>query len=329
MDKEKIKLKIEEEYEIKVKTVEKVKNTYKINGDEGYCLKVSQYKFPHFYFILSSINHLLNKGFDGVLDIIETKNKVKYIEVEGKYAYLTKWIKSRQSDFENLDELSKISSKLSELHVFSRDFTITPMMNPRIYWFSWIKTFKTRINEIKDFENRISQKAHKNEFDKLFLSNVDKEVERGFRSVNGLENSKYISIMEDQIMKRGFCHHDFANHNILIDEDENIKIIDFDYCILDSNLHDLSSLIIRSMKSNGWNNNIANIVLDGYSKNIDVCEDELNIMKEFIRFPQEFWQIGLQVYWEQQPWGEEFFIKKLNKYLNSIEDRTRFIDNFF
>ena len=35
MDKEKIKLKIEEEYEIKVKTVEKVKNTYKINGDEG------------------------------------------------------------------------------------------------------------------------------------------------------------------------------------------------------------------------------------------------------------------------------------------------------
>ena len=52
-------------------------------------------------------------------------------------------------------------------------------------------------------------------------------------------------------------------------------------------------------------------------------------MKEFIRFPQEFWQIGLQVYWEQQPWGEEFFIKKLNKYLNSIEDRTRFINNFF
>ena len=130
-------------------------------------------------------------------------------------------------------------------------------------------------------------------------------------------------------MRRGFCHHDFANHNILIDEDENIKIIDFDYCILDSNLHDLSSLIIRSMKSNGWDTNIANIVLDGYSKNITVCEDELNIMKEFIRFPQEFWQIGLQVYWEQQPWGEEFFIKKLNKYLNSIEDRTRFIDNFF
>lgn len=30
-------------------------------------------------------------------------------------------------------------------------------------------------------------------------------------------------------------------------------------------------------------------------------------MREFIRFPQAFWQIGLQVYWEQQPWGEEFF----------------------
>ncbi|MGL4570272.1 MAG: CotS family spore coat protein [Clostridium sp.] len=328
MDKEKIKLNIEREYGIEVKTIEKVKHTYKINGNEGYCLKVSQYKFPHFYFILSSMNHLRDNGFNSVLEILKTKSGKQYVEIDGKYAYLTDWIKSRQSDFNNLEELSLVSNKLSELHKFSCGFNITPVMKPRIYWFSWINTFKTRINEIRDFQNRISQKAYKNDFDILYLSSLEEEIDRGCRSIKGLEKCKYFEIMQEQVMKRGFCHHDFANHNILIDDNEEIKIIDFDYCILDSNIHDLASLMIRSMKGDKWDKSIANVILDSYSKNIILTKDEFEMMKEFMRFPQDFWQIGLQVYWEQQPWGEEFFINKLNRYLNDRDQRERFINNF-
>ena len=43
---------------------------------------------------------------------------------------------------------------------------------------------------------------------------------------------------------------------------------------------------------------------------------EKQVMKFFMLFPQDFWQRGLQVYWEQQPWGEEFFVQKINKYLD-------------
>ena len=52
-------------------------------------------------------------------------------------------------------------------------------------------------------------------------------------------------------------------------------------------------------------------------------------MREFIRFPQAFWQIGLQVYWEQQPWGEEFFLNKLQRYLEDCDEREEFIDSYF
>ena len=38
-------------------------------------------------------------------------------------------------------------------------------MKPRIGWFSWLKVFETRKNEILDFQNRISQKAYKSKFD--------------------------------------------------------------------------------------------------------------------------------------------------------------------
>jgi hypothetical protein len=47
-----------------------------------------------------------------------------------------------------------------------------------------------------------------------------------------------------------------------------------------------------------------------------------------MEFPQDFWQIGIQYYWENQPWGEEFFIKKLEKILEDREDKQNFIDEF-
>ena len=51
--------------------------------------------------------------------------------------------------------------------------------------------------------------------------------------------------------------------------------------------------------------------------------------REFIRFPQVFWQVGIQYYWEQQPWGEDFFIEKINRYLEDIDYREEFLEEYF
>ena len=94
MNEKVIKDLIEKNYDLEVKSSTKIKNTYKISADEEYCFKVIKYNFPHFYFILSAIVHLKNRGFSNVLDIIKDKKGNLYIELpDGSYAYLTKWIK--------------------------------------------------------------------------------------------------------------------------------------------------------------------------------------------------------------------------------------------
>lgn len=140
--------------------------------------------------------------------------------------------------------------------------------------------------------------------------------------------NNYIGIMENEVLKRGFCHHDYANHNVLIDKNDELNIIDFDYCLLDTHIHDLASLLIRCMKDGNWSNDKAQLVLNSYSKTHSLYEEELKLIKGFIRFPQGFWQIGLQYYWEQQPWGEEFLLNKINKYLKDRNEREKFVDNF-
>lgn len=326
----KIKSYVEENYSLNIDNIEKVKNSYKITTkDEGYCLKVIKYEFSHFYFIFSAMKHLQRKGFASIPEFIMNKEKKEYGNIDGKYVYLTKWIPSRVSNFDNPLELAVVSNKLAKLHQCSKGFTLEQRMKPRIGWFSWLKVFETRKYEIFDFKNRISQKAYKSNFDSLYLENIEKEVKRAEESILGLQKNNYVKIMEKEVFLRGFCHHDYAHHNILIDNNKNINIIDFDYCILDSHLHDLSSLLIRAMKDDKWDEEKLNLILNSYKEEMEIRQEEIPIIREFIRFPQAFWQIGLQVYWEQQPWGEEFFLSKLERYLDDCESREKFINSYF
>ena len=326
----KIKSYVEEYYSLNVDNIEKVKNSYKIiTKDEGYCLKVIKYQFSHFYFILCAMKHLQGNGFNNVPEFIMNKDRKEYGSIDGKYAYLTKWIPSRVSNYDNPIELAMVSSELAKLHQCSKGFNLEKNMKPRIGWFSWGNVFETRKNEIIDFKNRINQKAYKSDFDLLYLENIEREIKRAEKSIIGLQKNNYVKIMEREVFKRSFCHHDYAHHNILIDDNKNINIIDFDYCILDSHLHDLCSLLIRNMKNKKWEKEKCDLILDAYSENMEVKQDEMPIIREFIRFPQTFWQIGLQVYWEQQPWGDDFFLNKLEKYLEDCMEREEFINSYF
>lgn len=325
-----IKKYIEEMYCFEVSDIEKVKKSYKIKSkDRTYCLKIIEYGFEHFKFILGAMKHLKKNNFNDIPRFILNKNSSEYGVVNGKYAYLTEWIESRTSNYNNPIELSMVTTKLAELHKCSENFNIEKGMKPRIGWFSWQEVFNTRLNEILDFKNRISQKAYKSDFDKLYLENINTEIDRGRRSIDGLIKNNYIDIMEKEVFKRGFCHHDYAHHNVLIDKMEKVKIIDFDYCMLDSHLHDLSSLIIRCMKDGKWSEKKGNIIFYSYEKVKEVNKYELPIMREFIRFPQAFWQIGLQAYWELQPWDDDVFMSRLSKYLIDRKAREEFIDDYF
>lgn len=328
MDIDEIKASIKEQYGIDVTECIKIKNIYKLKSNHGeYCLKLIKYQYPHFYFILSAILHLQRQGFNKVPEIIDTVKGEKYIKLGDLHAYLTPWVISRESNYDNPIDLMRAAEKLSELHVCSEGFTLTKEMKPRIGWFTWTNVFSTRIDEIMDFKKRIGQKAVKSEFDKLYTSLIEEEVRRAVASIENLKESNYVEMMEKEVLKRGFCHHDYAHHNVLVETNNDISIIDFDYCILDTHLHDLSSLMIRAMKDGKWEIEKADFIIKAYEANKPVLPEEIDIMAAFIEFPQQFWQIGLQYYWEQQPWDEEFFIKKLTKYSEDRRERQEFVDD--
>lgn len=326
---EQVKEILEEKYAIEIKEVKKIRSIYKVESyDKIYCLKVIKYEYPHFLFILNAIKHLQKNGFEKIPKFIKNKENEEYILFNNNFAYLYSWIEARRSNYSNPIDVLLAASKLAELHKKSEGFEVTEKMKPRIGWKKWIEVFDTRCNEILDFKSRIECKEQKTEFDFLYLSVMEKVLDIGKSSIANLYNSNYFNKMDEEMKLNGFCHHDFAHHNILMEIGGTINIIDFDYCILDTHLHDLSSLLIRVMKNGKWDMDSGKFILDSYNSIKRVYPDDIPIMAAFIEFPQDYWQVGIQYYWEKQPWDEEFFISKLKKIIDDMEDRWEFVKNF-
>ena len=107
---------------------------------------------------------------------------------------------------------------------------------------------------------------------------------------------------------------------------EGITIIDFDYCILDVYLHDLSSLLLRAMNHGRWSQERMKIILNAYRSDHRLLDEDFKIMAAFMEFPQDFWQRGLQYYWEKKSWTDEFYIKKLKEYDEDNKNKQNFLD---
>lgn len=331
MDLDKIKKVIEENYEIKVEKLTKKKNVYKVETqNQIYCLKVIKYELGHFKFIVSAIRHLQKNGFDDTPKLFDTIDGEIYILLDNSYAYLTEWLDVREANYTNMLDVSKTAILVSKLHSCSKGFTFDMKCNPRIYWGQWIKNFETRITEMEDFKFRMERKMYKSEFDEIYNTFVDQEIIRGKDAIKILENSNYSEYMNKQSNTLTFCHHDLAHHNILVDKEYNLKIIDFDYCILDSYLHDLASLCMRVMRNGSWSIELFDMIVESYfDGKRGLTKDEVKFIIGFLKFPQDFWQVGLQYYWEQLPWSAERFLGRLNNYLLDIDCRTKFIEKLY
>ena len=330
MDIEAVKDEVEKSYGFNIKSIDKIKNVYKIKNenDKEHCFTVIRYAFKHFYFIFSAMKYLMEKELESMVPFLKTLNGMEYIELDSKYGYLTEWIDARQANYDNMVDIILAVEAMSKLHLTSRGFVDTEKMKPRIGWGKWIETFNTRIDEIYDFKNRILKKDIKSEFDQLYLEVLEEEADRGRRAVTKLINSEYFSLMNEEKKFTGFCHHDFAHHNVMIQPGNKVKLIDFDYCILDTHLHDLSSIIIRTMKNGKWDLEKAEFILSVYNESFKIYKREIPVMAGFIAFPQDFWQVGIQYYWEKQNWGEEFFMTKLKKIIDDREEREEFVEEF-
>jgi CotS family spore coat protein len=305
-----------------------LRHVKKVTTDKGtYVIKRMRHKLENFIYSYQAVEHLNRKGFKNTCSYVINKEGVPYLIIDEEIYTINKWIDGGLADYDDFNDLKIVLNNLANLHKQSLGFKHYAQAEPRQKVLDWHERFKEKCDYLMTFKNIIQDKEKLTLFDKLYSNNLNYYYELGMKTIRMLDYTTYNEKLGEFKKQKGFCHHDLANHNVLICKN-SVYFIDFDYVLVDIKHHDLASIIIRNMKDSQWNLQKAFYIIDCYSEQDKILDDDISIMKQFIRFPQDFWQVGMQYYIEKQPWDEDIFLNKLMKFLVQKGIREEFLNNF-
>ncbi len=280
-------------------------------------------------FQISILDHLTkNRGYSHIAKIVPTKCGQGFAEIDEKKYLLTTWVKGVHPNFNNPYYLALGARALATFHKHAMGYQQSvPWPNRKLFGV-WPMRFSYRLRHIQWYRQCISARGIRDEFDQLFMEHADHYLEEGYKVVELLRNPAYYALSSEARKLGTICHHDVAFHNILIDLAENAWLIDFDYCLLDIQVHDLANMISRHVKYTKWSlDDVARILLM-YHQEKPLLPAELDALNCLMQFPQDFWQVAWARYNEVCMHKPETLLLRLKKVIAIENDRQQFLAEF-
>ncbi len=320
---------IERQFNIKIETMKPNKGVYYLNTDKGErCLKKINFGIQKLEFVCGAKEHLINNGFKSVDRYFMNLDNEPYAMVNEDLYTLSEWIEGRECDFTSIDDISLASAKLAELHECSKGYNPPENSKLKSDLGRWVSLMEKRIKALDKMRDMARKKHNKQQYDLDYLSNVEFYKKLGERALNVLKTSDYLNLCEEAEVNKIFCHHDYTYHNIIIGKENNVNIIDFDYCKREVRVYDLANFITKVSKKVDWDIKYANKIIEEYNKVSKLKENEYRVLFAYLLFPQRFWRLANRYYYNEVTWGQNTFTKKINNMINEQDKYIKFIDEF-
>lgn len=316
-----------ETFDLLVDDIVPIRSVYILYTDKGVkILKKVNYGLDDLIFINGVMEHVRRNGFMNVVTFMKTVDGNYYMEKpDGIYVVLD-LVEGREADYQNPIDLSLVAKSLCRFHNASRGMENIIAHRNNLY--SWVPSFEKRAEDLLKFKEIAELHEIKTGFDRLYLNFVDRYYEDAVKSISLLKSSNYYNLCDKVNETKNICHHDLAYHNAIIDANNDVFFVDFDYCILDLRIHDIANLLVKSIKNCGWDvEKAANIIRDYCSIDALDCS-ELDVLYDFLIFPQDFYEISRSYYMRTRKWDEEEFQYRLENKVSTCSDREKFIEEF-
>jgi CotS family spore coat protein len=321
---------IERQYGIKIESIRPNKGVYFLKTDDGTkCLKKINYGTQKLLFVYGAKEHLANNGFDKVDRYFLNTEGNPYALVNEDIYTLSKWIDGRECDFRSEEDLIEAAKQLAYMHIASKGYEPPENSKLKTDLGRWPHLMEKRIKSFEKMKDMIRKKKNfKTDFDINYIKSVDAQKELGKKAMAILEDSRYFDICRQTEEEKGFCHHDYTYHNIIIDKDNDVNIIDFDYCKREVKAYDLSNFLIKVLKRQDWDIKYAEIILQAYSSVNPLLEEEYRLIYAFLIFPQRYWRLCNRYYYNEVTWIQNTFNKKMEELISEKEKYTVFIEEY-
>lgn len=320
---------IERQFDIKIEKLKPNKGVYYLKSNKGdRCLKRINYGTQKLLFVYGAKEHLSKNGFKNVDRYFLNIEDEPYALVNEDLYTLSNWIKGRECDFTNIEEVKLAAKKLAELHEASKGYDPPENSKLKSDLGRWPYLMEKRGKALEKMRGMARKKNLKKDFDIIYIKNVDFYKELAIRATKILNNSKYLSLCEEAEAEKLFCHHDYTYHNIIIGDDNEVYIIDFDYCKREIRTYDIANFMKKVLKRVDWNIEYAEAIIDAYNAVSPLREEEYEVLYAYLLFPQRYWRLANRYYYNEVMWGQNIFINKINNIINEKESYMKFIEEF-
>lgn len=320
---------IERQFDLKIEKIKPSKGIYFLKTNKGeMCLKKVSYGIQKLIFIYGAKEHLIKNGFDNIDRFYLNVENNPYAIVNEDIYTLSQWIEGRECDFMNIDEISKASNTLANLHIASRGYEPPEHSKLKSDLERWPSVMSKRIRSFDKMRDMVRKKGIKNDVDMIYLKNYEFYKNLAKEAYALFEVSKYYDMCKIAEEEKSFCHHDYTHHNIVIDNDERFNVVDFDYCKREIKSYDIANFITKVLKKNNWNIEICKNIIESYDNVIKLSDDELFLIYGFLLFPQRFWRLSNRYFYNEMLIRQTVFMNHFEKLLNEKDEYMEFLTKF-
>lgn len=314
-----------QELGVKVVDITPLRKVFILKTEEGNkILKKVNYGIERLDFIDKCIEGI-RKNFSNIISFNRFEDGKKYKFWKGDYYIVMDLIPGREATFTNPIEMNICAKTLGSMHIASRKILKDFDLNANIEK-SLITKYNERLKDIIRIKNLIESYKYRSEFDNLFYGQIDECIKEMKKAVELIKASNY-SLYRENMQNLVVCHNDLAEHNFLYADNE-MYLIDFDYCTIDLRIMDVADLILKGIKDAAFDFEKAIDVIKAYDSVYPIDKEEYKYIYILLLFPRDIYSIGKDYYHKQKGWDEEIFISRLKMKLTNEEFRRGFLKKY-
>lgn len=320
-----LSLKFFDELGIKVNDIVPLRKVFVISTDEGNkILKRVSYGVDRINVISDSLDYV-RKSYDNVITYNKFKDNLCYKKWKNHIYIVMDILDGREASFSNPIEINLCAENIALMHKASKGLRehLKNKYHKDLLDISLKEKIQKAYDELNWMKTLVNSYKYKNEFDNLFITNVDEYLVEIEEVQEDLKKSRYNNLREagDTIC---LCHNDLAYHNFLT-KNQGINIIDFDFMSIDLRVMDIGDFILKSVKNAAFDIDKVLTCINGYEKVLLLKEEEKELLYILIKFPKDFYTISRDYYYKRKRWDYEVYLNRFKAKLNNEEFRYEFL----
>jgi CotS family spore coat protein len=320
---------IERQFNINIESIKANKGVYYLRTNKGErCLKKINYGPQKLLFVYGAKEHLIKNGFNKVDRYFLNIDEEPYAIVNEDLYTLSEWLGGRECDFHNIDEVRLAAKALAMMHEASKGYEPPENSKLKSDLGRWTQLMAKRIKSLDKMRDMLRKKSNKSEFDVVYLKSMDFYKDIGQKALKNLEGSSYYELCAIAERDKSFCHHDYTYHNIVLNEENDVYVIDFDFCKREVRTFDISNFMIKVLKRVDWDMNYARAIIDSYNSVSELNNEEYKVLYAYLQFPQRYWRLANRYYYNEVNWGQNTFYNKLQGIVDERENYLKLLDEY-